>query len=260
MGDISYAPLIQDMTWSYSRASMFEACPYRWYLRYIRQLDGESTFFASYGSFMHKLIDLYYKGGLSPKQMQDIYLREFRGEVVGEAPNQKVFANYFKSGLQYLRTFKPMPFTPIETEKEVRFEVDGVPMVGIIDYLGDSNGELVIVDNKSRTLKPRSTRDKPTKSDIELDSYLRQLYLYAVAVEQEYGKCPKSLCFNCFRTQTLIEEPFDGKAYAESKQWFIDKVNEITWETDFRPDIEWFKCSYLCEFKERCEYFEMSKR
>ena len=260
MGEINYAPLIKDMTWSYSRARAFDDCPYRWYLRYIRRIHGDDTFFATYGSFVHKLIDLHYKEGLTPEQMSSIYLQDFRKEVVGRAPSQKVFANYFTSGLQYLRDFEPLPYKPIETEKKVEFKVEDIPLVGYIDYLGEKNGELLIIDNKSRALKRRSTRSKPTKTDLELDTYLRQLYIYAIAVEQEYGKLPGHLGFNCFRTGEVIIEPFDEKAYAEAIRWFTEKVAEITDESDFDPDIEWFKCQYLCECRSNCEYFDLATR
>lgn len=260
MGEVNYAPLIQDMTWSYSRIGAFDACPYRWYLKYIIGVRGEDTFFATYGSFLHKLIDLYYKGDITKEQMPGYYLNEFRREVVGHAPSQKVFSNYFSDGLRYVRSFQPLPFTLIDTERRISFEIDNIPMVGIIDYSGKDLDDLVIVDNKSRALKPRSHREKPTKADMELDEYLKQLYLYAGAVKQQYGAFPKWLCFNCFRTQTLIKEQFDVHRYEETKQWLVRKVDEITHETDFRPNMEWFKCQYLCECKNQCEYFEMMMR
>lgn len=217
-------------------------------------------FFASYGSFMHKLIELYYKEGRTSEQLCDMYLRDFKSKVVGWAPNKSVFGNYFKSGLQYLKTIKPFPYDVIAIEKRVDFNMSGIPFVGYIDFLGEKDGELYIVDNKSRNLKPRSTRSKPTKSDLELDDYLKQLYLYSAAVEQEYGRTPQSLCFNCFRTPILIEEPFSEQAYAESRQWLFNKVQEITEETDFSPNIEYFKCTHLCEMRDFCEYYRLSQR
>lgn len=260
MGEVNYAPIIQDMTWSYSRIKSFYDCPYRWYLQYIRKLKAKDMFFASYGSFMHKLIEMYLKGEKTPKQLCDIYLQKFKEEVVGRAPNQKVFANYFKSGLQYLKNLQPFPYNVIAVEKRVDFNLDGIPFVGYIDLLGEKDGNLYVVDNKSRTLKPRSKRKKPTKSDEELDNYLRQLYLYSVAVEQEYEKLPMVLCFNCFRTPIYIEELFNKQAYADSKQWLSDKVGEITRETDFKPDAEFFKCKHLCEMNDYCEYYRLSQK
>ena len=59
MGEVNYAPLIDDMVWSYSRIKAFEDCPYRWYLKYIKKFHGKDMFFSSYGTFMHNFTDAY---------------------------------------------------------------------------------------------------------------------------------------------------------------------------------------------------------
>lgn len=258
MGKVNYAPVIQDMTWSYSRIKSFCDCRYRWYLRYIRKLKAKDMFFANYGSFMHKLIEMYLKGEGTSRQLSNMYLQKFREKVVGSAPNNKVFENYFKSGLQYLRELQPFPYNILAVEKKVDFDLDGIPFVGYIDLLAERDGNLYIIDNKSKMLKPRSKNRNPTKNDEELDSYLKQLYLYSIAIEQEYQEFPKALCFNCFRTPIFIQERFEKRAYANSKVWFSDKVIQITNETDFKPNIEFFKCKYLCEMNEHCEYYRLS--
>ena len=74
MGEVNYAPIIQEMTWSYSRIKAFDDCHYRWYLQYIRRLHGKDMFFASYGSFMHKLIELYYKEDKMVNSIDDMEL------------------------------------------------------------------------------------------------------------------------------------------------------------------------------------------
>ncbi len=260
MGEVNYSPIIKDMTWSYSRIKSFYDCPYKWYLRYIRRLKGKDMFFSSYGTFMHKLIEMYMKNEKNPRQLCEIYLRDFKKEVHGSAPSQKIFVNYFRSGLEYLKSLKPLPYNTVAVEKKVDFKIDDIPFIGYIDLLGEKDGELFIIDNKSRNLKPRSSRKKPTKSDEELDEYLKQLYLYSAAVEQEYGVLPKELCFNCYRSQTLIKEPFCKQKYDESKAWLSEKVAEIENESDFNPEIEFFKCRYLCEMQDYCEYYSLSQR
>ena len=82
MGEVNYAPLIDDMVWSYSRIKAFEDCPYRWYLKYIKKFHGKDMFFSSYGTFMHKLIELYHKGEKTPRQIVDMYLQDFKTEGV----------------------------------------------------------------------------------------------------------------------------------------------------------------------------------
>ena len=257
MADVIYGPIIAGMTWSYSRIKSFHDCPYRWYLHYLRGFPGEATFFASFGSLMHSLLDGFYKGEIPGDELPTEYLLRFRREVQGKPPSQKVWNSYFHGGLSYLRAFRPLPVRVLRSEQHLDFQVFGIPCQGVIDLMGEGEHGLVIVDHKSRALKKRSGRAKPTASDKELDDYLIQLYLYAEAVNQHYGEYPKELCFNCFRTGEFIREPFDPAAFERAKTWLAKSFHEILDSEQFPPDAEFFKCSYLCECKDDCPYYEM---
>lgn len=256
MGDVSYRPLIEDMTWSFSRIECFNDCPYRWFLRYIKKYPETPQFYSSYGSFMHKLIEQYYKGEITKDEMQIKYLFDFHKEVQGTRPQEGTVKKYIDAGLEYLKAFEPFPFNMIAVEKKVEFEIDGIPFVGYIDYLGEKDGEYYIVDNKSRDLKPRSGRTNPTVKDKELDDMLRQLYLYAAAIKQEYGKFPKALCFNCFKAGTFIVEEFNEDAYNEAITWVKKCVEDIKDADDFYPNREFFGCYYICGVSDECCYWQ----
>ena len=260
MDDQEYKQIFDEMTWSYSRISSFLRCPYSFFLRYFCDLEGQSMFFASYGSFMHKILDSYYKNELKVQELPLYYLTNFTKYVAKSAPSQKMFADYFKNGLTYFENFHPLPFTLIDTEIKVEFKISNYSFVGFIDYLGTDGDNLVLVDHKSRALKPRSTRSKPTKTDALLDEYLIQLYLYSIAVEKQYGATPKWLCFNCFRTGTLIKELFDINAYQKAQEWAVKSIQAITSTKKFCPNIGWFQCSFLCDYANQCEYFQMFRR
>lgn len=118
----------------------------------------------------------------------------------------------------------------------------------------------MILDNKSRDLKPRSLRKKPTKSDGELDSYLRQLYLYSVPIKDLFDTYPDRLEFNCFRTGQLISEPFQEKALGTTKEWALQTIEKITENDDWSPQMDYWKCRYLCDLNQHCEYYQMNRR
>lgn len=252
---VLYKPLIQDMTWSFSRIEAFEDCPYRWYLRYIKQYKESGRFYASYGSFMHKLIERYYRGELSKDEMLMVFLTDFGKEVVGYRPKEATLNKYIDSGIAYLKSFQPFPYKMVDVEVKVEFTIDGIPFLGFIDFLGeDEDGELVIVDNKSRELKPRSGRDPPTRKDKELDEMLPQLYIYSAAVEQKYGRLPKKLCFNCFRNGEFIEEQFDQERYEREKRLVVERVRNIENTEEFPPIQNAFGCFWICGVSEFCKY------
>lgn len=258
MGEVNYSPLIDDMTWSYSRAKSYDDCPYGWYLRYIRKCRDGDRFFSAYGTFMHKLIERYYNGEITKDEMLVIFLRDFKKEVRGVRPKEATLKKFIDGAVSYLSSFEPFPYRMIAVEKRVEFDISGIKFIGYIDFLGkdDSDGGLVIIDNKSRDLKPRSSRKKPTLKDQELDHMLRQLYLYSVAIEQEYGELPKKLCFNCFRTGSFICEPFRMDAYESAKAWAVQQVEQIRNDSDFDPTPNPFFCFWICGVSENCEFSE----
>jgi hypothetical protein len=257
MSEMIYRPLIEDMTWSYSRIKCFEDCPYRFYLKYISGCKEVPQFYASYGSFMHKLIEEFYKGIITKEEMLTKFLFGFQENVIGRRPQQSTVEKYIQLGIEYLKGFTPFPYNMVAVEKKVEFELGGKKFIGFIDYLGEKDGEYYIVDNKSRELKPRSGRKKPTVKDQELDEMLKQLYLYAAAVKQEYGKSPKALCFNCFKNQVFIEEPFSEKTFSKTVEWFLKTIDDIADENEFLPYLDFFGCNYICGVNGECCYYEM---
>lgn len=259
MGEVSYLPLIEDMVWSYSRIESFNDCPYRFFLKYISKCKDADKFYASYGSFMHKLIENYYRGILSKDEMLTEFLTGFSKNVKGTRPQESTVQKYIRCGVEYLKGFQPFKYPMVEVEKRVEFEIEGLKFVGYIDYLGKENGEYYIIDNKSRDLKPRSNREKPTVKDKELDSMLKQLYIYSAAVKQEYGKFPKALCFNCFKSGVFIEEPFREEAYNEAISWVKRSVADIKSTDDFYPNREFFSCFYICGVSDDCVYDQMAR-
>lgn len=257
MSEMIYRPLIEDMVWSYSRIKCFEDCPYRFYLKYISGCKEAPQFYASYGSFMHKLIEEFYKGIITKEEMLTKFLFGFQENVLGRRPKESTVEKYIQLGVEYLKHFSPFPYNMVAVEKKVEFELGGKKFIGFIDYLGEKDGEYYIVDNKSRELKPRSNRKTPTAKDQELDDMLKQLYLYAAAVKQEYGRFPKALCFNCFKNQVFIEEPFSEEKFSETVEWFLKTIDDIADENDFLPYLDFFGCNYICGVNGECCYYEM---
>jgi len=89
---------------------------------------------------------------------------------------------------------------------------------------------------------------------IRFDEYLRQLYLYAVPVAEQYGP-PGNLVFNCFRTGSMISEPFSQAAFEETIAWALRIIEDTLREKDWLPCEDAWKCRYLCDVAGECEYF-----
>lgn len=239
--------LVSTMTWSYSRLKAYEDCPYAWCLKYLECEQGESNFFAEYGSLIHKILEQFYTGKMKRTEMLPYYLQHFYTDIQYFAPTDAIYWNYYRQGMNYLCEFIPISRQIAAVEQKVEFELDGRPFCGFVDLRCEWNGECV-VDHKSRTLSPRSTRKKPTQSDKELDSYLRQLYLYSVPQKPDW------LVFNCFRSGQVIQEKFNEDAFERTKEWALKTIFTLENNEDWSPNPDYFKCKYLCDMRYLCDF------
>lgn len=252
-----YDLMIEPMEWSYSRLTAFEDCPYLWLQRYIYNIQGQSKFFAQYGSLMHSILQQYLTGALTKQELVPYYLSHFTEDITDKAPSHKIYMGYLEQGRQYLKTLSFPDRQIIKVEDRMQFQFAGYPFIGFLDVLSeDENGKLYITDHKSRALKPRSNRTKPTLSDLELDKYQRQLYIYAAAVSQLYDRYPDYIEFNCFRTGTWICEPFRYERLMEVEVWAKRLIEKITVTNDWYANLDFWFCKHLCDVAPECEYEE----
>ena len=270
MIDIAFLAQSPDWRWSYSRLRQFETCKYGWLLKYVFEVTPRKLFFSEYGKLMHELIADALSGASSWRAAEVEYARRLHGVLQHHGPPGSIKASYFMDGLRYLQgggaTLAGLQPLGIEQYAEFTVSVNAKaswenaptdrilahPFCGYIDMVArDAAGRLCIVDHKSRALKERSPR-RP-KSNALLDEYLRQLYLYSIPVTVLFG-CPSKLAFNCFRSGTLILEPFSQIAYEDTIAWALRTIEDILRETEWLPCEDAWKCRYLCDVAQECEY------
>ena len=268
MIDVSFLAQSPGWRWSYSRLRQFETCKYGWLLKYVFEVPQRRLFFSEYGKLMHELIASVLSGALSWPAAEIEYARRFHDVLQCHGPPGSIKAGYFMDGLRHLRaslavvsaTPSSSPSAqylqaiglPLAVEPYVEFEVEGHPFCGYIDLVARSTaGAFSIVDHKSRALKERGGRR--AKSNALLDEYLRQLYLYSIPVAEQYGP-PDYLAFNCFRTGSMIMEPFSQAAFEEAIAWASRTIEDILRETDWLPCENTWMCRHLCDVAGECEY------
>lgn len=251
-----YTFLIENMSFSYSRLTAFEQCRYGWLLRYILHEPQRDSFFAEYGSFVHKIIEKYLRGELAKDDLALYFMRHFAEAVPTAAMSADLKARYYTRGVEYFRHFSFPHDDIVAVEERVEFDLDGAPFAGYIDVISRDGDDLIITDHKSHDLKPFSKRypEQKTKTDLELESYLRQLILYAVGVKKAYGRYPKTLEFNCFKSGTVISIPFNEEWVKPTLKWASDLRRDIIQESEWTPNVDYFFCKNLCDYRDSCEY------
>ena len=81
-----------------------------------------TNFYASYGSFMHKLIEMYYRDFLKKEDMLSEFLTGFDTVVGGVKPSNNIVCNYIKQGVNYLRDFTPFDMNVVDIEKKIELK------------------------------------------------------------------------------------------------------------------------------------------
>ena len=265
--DLDYGFIIDQMTWSFSRITSFEQCPYEWKCHYIDLLPGEQSFFGQFGSFMHKILELYEKEALSIFDLSGYYKELFDEEVTLPAPaNQYVDIrqSYYQKGLDYLDNIDLIldGYDVLGVEKEVRFKVGTYDMIGYIDLLlrDIQTGEITILDHKSASLKFKKNGSLSKTSLPHFEEFKKQLYLYSIPVINEYGKV-NYLEWNMFKDQQHIKIDWIEDEYQVTKDWAVAEIEKILQTKEFlaRPDS--YYCWNLCSQRHSgCPFKPESKR
>lgn len=270
----NYEQEISKMKWSYSRLTCFEHCKYEFFLNYIVKDDeeylAEGNYYAEVGSFVHEILEKIFKGELSPDEASEYYVTHYDDNVfykARESTMEKTYeacADYFANvDFSWLNDYEILG-----VEKSINYKLCDYNFVGFIDLLlrDKSDGKIIIVDNKSSEYPFRKDGKVKAKLKDTFDKYKKQMYLYAHAVESEYGELPKELWWNHFKDCGQISKiPFLYNEYIASIDWILNTINKIEAEENYSSVIEecscndelakeYFYCNNLCSFRHCCEY------
>lgn len=214
---------------SYSSLSLLKQCPYKYYLRYIKQYRPEKSSLAlELGNICHKAMELLYSGE-SPDTCKEILAKGFPKEnLIGvEYLKEKYFEEwmtpsrksqqYYENKIEkfYQKIVEPHEdeWKTIATEKPFELKYKGITIVGKIDRIDKNDkGELRVVDYK--------TNDQPF-DEKELKTPL-QMYIYALACKKLYKKYPTKFLYDFI----LIGEQRDAmtKGWEKRGEGQLDKI------------------------------------
>lgn len=262
MMDEDYGFIVDQMRWSFSRLSSFDTCKYMWKLSYIDGVKGEPNFYSQFGSYCHKILEMYYKGDLAIFELTDYYKDHYLENVTYDAPPNKyvdIGASYYQKGIEYFDSLSDISdeYEIVGIEKEVTFEIDGKEFVGYIDLLlrDRDTGKLIVCDHKSGKIKFLKNGNVSKGDAQHFTMFKRQLYLYSKAIIDEYGEEPSYLIWNMFRTGDIIKIKFVQEEYEEAIEWAKETIKTIEEERNWEPTPDDFFCRFICDHRESaCEY------
>ena len=212
------------MRWSFSSVNTYNTCPQAFRLGYLDALPRVDNAFSDWGTFMHSIMERYFKHDLEFFELSQVYVDGYAEAVKNKFPPNKfcdLSKRYYDAGKDYLDNFDGL-FEDCEivgVEQKVKLNIDGRPFVGVIDLLLRGPDGFIVADHKSKSA---------FKSKREQAEYARQLYLYALYVKEKYGEWPVKLVFHMVRSGgELVEIPFVEDDAMAAKQWFLDTIDAI---------------------------------
>ena len=239
--------------YSFSKISSFLHCRYGFFKHYFNGEEGISHGTSEFGGFCHNILEKFEKGELNVYDLSQYYIDNYNKEITSDFTLKmsedfsKDFAgDYYDSGKKYFENFEGFnDFEILEAEYEFEEVINDLFIFnGKIDLVAlDKNGDLVIIDHKSKAR---------FKSKAELKEYARQLYLYSYATYKKYGKFPKQMMFNRFRKNEWTIIDFKQEDYEEALNWAVTNVEEIESTFDFYPNCGDFFSDNFCAFRNVC--------
>lgn len=245
-------------TYSFSSdLKVYEACPQRYqFFRYYEFTPSRSPEFF-FGSLVHQTLEDIHRQVLDGKplpmigkKIPEVFDFNYRHLVnrgirpIGVKQSKEALAqvmNYFHQNQKEMKRV-------IETEVDVSVEKDSYILIGKIDLLLGGDGKLELLDFKSES--------RPVEDDKRLNSYYKQLCIYAHILEQRYGKRPDRLLLYWTsepkKADALMSFPYKPEVVEEAGRYFdavVDKILQKDFTIRKVPEV---KVCKECDFQIYC--------
>lgn len=240
-----------------SKLSRFISCPLSFRLAYIDRLPEPASPHQVRGTLVHRALQLLYGTGRPSERTRDQALAALdrawselsgttevaelgldeQGEAAFVREAQALLERYF--GLE-----DPTEVRPVGLELDLRANVGGVELRGIIDRLDRlEDGEFVVVDYKTGRA-PRADHAQ---------SRLGALHFYAFLCEQVLGRRPREVRLIYLRDQVVIAQAPTDQSMRGLRQRALAvwaAIERACGSGDFRPNPSRL-CGY-CAFQAQC--------
>lgn len=257
---MSYAKLIDEMTFSFSRLHSYEQCPYLFYLKYIEKRVGESNFYAQNGKAMHEVFEELLTEKIKVDDCPSIYADKF--DLICETERESIMESTYEKCIDYLCEIDDIDrdlYEVIGVEMNLEFKVGKYKFTGFADLVVKNKltGEVILVDHKQagHFLKKDGT---PLKNQLEnFLAYKKQMYLYCKGLKDQHGIQVDKIVWHHFKDggqPTVI--PFVKEELDETIDWAKKLIAKIKKDKKFEYKDSYLMCKSLCDYRNDCEYLE----
>src|SRR3989344_5887369 len=252
-------------TYSHSKISAFEQCPYKYKLHYIDKEKPEipETIELFMGKRVHETLEKLYTDKKFKKLVSKATLLKFYNDICEKEYSDDILVvkqgltaeNYRKMGLKFIgdyydkyKPFDQLTILDIETQDRMTLPDGSQWHVRIDKFACDNKGNYYVMDYKTNA---------SMKDQEEADSD-RQLAMYSIWVKDKFkdAKSVKLVWHMLAFNKEAISERTDEqlKKLEEEIIILIKKIEQATKENDFPTNVTAL-CDY-CGFKSQCPSFK----
>lgn len=237
-----------DLKLSYSRASTYLQCPYKYYLAYIVKLPGLPKPYFSFGHSLHSALEWFHKPKLITETptLDDlllIYTESWESEGYSSPTEEARARDEGKSLLiDYHRHVKKTWKPSFDVEKRFSIDIEGITVTGAIDRIDydEENNSLELLDYKTGKWVPKSITDS--------DKF--QLTIYAIASKRIWNKTVTNVSYLFLREMKYLSfapSESDEQNVIEQLRYVRDGIENKDFERVENKFCPW------CDYKDRCQ-------
>jgi DNA helicase-2/ATP-dependent DNA helicase PcrA len=250
---IEFINNVEEVVYSHSRISNYSQCPKKYLYGYEYSLPTQNKYYFSFGTSIHTVLEILLKNYNWEKYSKEELISLgmeilFDNWLTKGYENLKEEEKYKKEGIKIVEKFINTQLelnkiqTPISFEDSFQITINGKKIKGFIDRIDkNKNGDLIILDYKT---------SKKIKTQNELDKD-QQLYVYAKACFNLYGKYPKKMGLWFVKFDKIVETTFNIKIMEKFEKDLTYEIEKIE-KKDFTPKPTWFNCQF-CDYNKICD-------
>jgi hypothetical protein len=252
----NYDFILESMRYSNSSLESSEHCKHGFLLQYVLSKEGISSFFGDFGTYIHDVLEKYFKRELAEFELPKYYEEHYREKVTAQLPPYppNMGETYYNDGLNFFLNidFDLDKYDIVSIEEYMYFEYNEKNLVIKPDIIlrDKDTGEYILLDIKTHKLKGNKTDNKT------IEGYMRQAQLYTYGIWQVKGIQISKIMIWYVRNQQITETAVDSLKIMETMDWVDNAVKEIKqeekWEANLSKSNDYW-CSHICSMSLVCQ-------
>lgn len=252
----NYDLILDGMNFSYSAINTFDTCKLSFKMTYIDSEERMGNAFGEFGSYIHSILEKFFKDELDLFKLVDYYKKHYKESVKCSFPvfPPNMSDKYYEQGLEFFTNFNfdKSQYEIVYIEEKIKTEYKDFSFVFIPDLVAKDKrtGEYVLFDYKTANLY---TKDRPIKKKIE--DIKKQIHLYSYFLWHTKQIEISKIYIWAIRNNKTIELPYDQFYGFNTLEWLEETVGEIKQEQEWGYDnSQPYFCQNLCSVRFVCPF------